>query len=396
MRAQSKTSNKTQGETMQSSIVWIVVSVVALSCSGVRARLDAQPAIATEPPGVPVASTGQQWAKGPTQEAPRTSYEQALKRAWQTARTVREGKNADYIPELAKIDSNLFGIVVMKTNGEMFEVGDTQSPFTIQSISKVFALAKVLATSGSAELEKKIGVNATGQPFNSIVALGLNAVQKRPVPGNPLVNAGAIATVGLMPGANPAERWKAIAGTMNAFAGRSLNVDEAVYKSETDTNARNQGIAWILKADEALDGNPPEIVDLYTRQCSIAVTARDLAAMGATLANGGTNPRTGERVVDPAIAAQVLAVMSTAGLYETTGTWMFRVGAPAKSGVGGGIVAVVPGRYAIAVFSPPLDEAGNSVRAQKAIQSFISELGGNVFLAPQPAQSTASRQGVRQ
>jgi glutaminase len=126
------------------------------------------------------------------------------------------------------------------------------------------------------------------------------------------------------------------------------------------------------------------------------VTARDLAAMGATLANGGTNPRTGERVVDPAIAAQVLAVMSTAGLYETTGTWMFRVGAPAKSGVGGGIVAVVPGRYAIAVFSPPLDEAGNSVRAQKAIQSFISELGGNVFLAPQPAQNTASRQGVRQ
>ena len=237
----------------------------------------------------------------------------------------------------------------------------------------MFTLARALTDSGAATLEKRIGADATGQAFNSIVALGLNKLQKRPPPGNPFVNAGAIATVDLVAGKDAAERWKHILGTMNAFAGRALTVDEKVYKSETDTNARNQGISWILKADEVLKGSPPEILDLYTRQCSVAVTARDLVTMGATLANGGVNPRTGERVVDPAIAAQVLAVMATAGLYETTGTWMFRVGVPAKSGVGGGILAVAPGRYAIAAFAPPLDEAGNSVRAQKAIASIVAD-----------------------
>lgn len=319
--------------------------------------------------------------------------EQAVKRAYAGARPVGEGKNADYIPELAKVDSQLFGIAVMRLDGELYEMGDTSTAFTIQSISKVFTLARALADSGAATVEKRIGADATGQSFNSIVALGLNKLQKRPPPGNPFVNAGAIATVDLVAGKDAAERWKHILGTMNAFAGRPLTVDEKVYKSETDTNARNQGISWILKADEVLQGSPPEILDLYTRQCSVAVTARDLVTMGATLANGGVNPRTGERVVDPAVAEKVLAVMATAGLYETTGTWMFRVGVPAKSGVGGGILAVAPGRYAIAAFAPPLDDAGNSVRAQKAIESIVATLGGNVFSAPASSPRTASTAG---
>ena len=345
-----------------------------------------------------------QTAAGPTYASsgallPRTGgvsqgdVEQAVKRAYAGARAVSEGKNADYIPELAKVDAQLFGIAVMRLDGELYEMGDTSTAFTIQSISKVFTLARALADSGAATVEKRIGADATGQAFNSIVALGLNKLQKRPPPGNPFVNAGAIATVDLVAGKDAAERWKHILGTMNAFAGRALNVDEKVYKSETDTNARNQGISWILKADEVIKGNPPEILDLYTRQCSVAITARDLVTMGATLANGGVNPRTGERVVDPAIAAKVLAVMATAGLYETTGTWMFRVGVPAKSGVGGGILAVVPGRYAIAAFAPPLDEAGNSVRAQKAIESIVATLGGNVFAAPASSPRTASAAG---
>jgi glutaminase len=325
--------------------------------------------------------------------ASQADLEQAVKRAYASARAVSEGKNADYIPELAKVDAQLFGIAVMRIDGEMYEVGDTSTAFTIQSISKVFTLARALADSGAATIEKRIGADATGQAFNSIVALGLNKLQKRPPPGNPFVNAGAIATVELVAGKDAAERWKNILGTMNAFAGRALGVDEKIYKSETDTNARNQGISWILKADEVLKGNPPEILDLYTRQCSVAVTARDLVTMGATLANGGVNPRTGERVVDPAIAAEVLAVMGTAGLYEATGTWMFRVGVPAKSGVGGGILAVAPGRYAIAAFAPPLDDAGNSVRAQKAIESIVATLGGNVFAAPASPPRTASNAG---
>jgi glutaminase len=318
--------------------------------------------------------------------------QKAIRHGYDVARGHSEGKNADYIPELAKVNPNLFGIVIMRANGEMVEMGDTQAPFTIQSISKVFTLARALKDSGPDLVLKKIGADATGQPFNSIVALGLNQLQKRPTPGNPLVNAGAIATVSLVAGDNATERWKNIAGIMNAFAGRVLTVDDAVYKSETATNQRNQSIAWLLKADETMKGDPPEILDLYTRQCSLSITARDLASMGATLANGGINPRTNARVVDPQLAAEVLAVMSTAGLYETTGQWMFKVGAPAKSGVGGGVVAVVPGRYTVAAFSPPLDEAGNSVKAQRAIETIIKDLEGNVFYTPQPAAQTAQNE----
>ncbi len=366
----------------------IVVSMLVFSCASTQAPV-------LQSSGGPTGATSElvAYVKAPPphkgKERTRADYKAAVQHAYSTAKAVKDGKNADYIPELAKVDANLFGIVLMKVDGEMFEVGDTATNFTIQSISKIFTLARALKDSPGM-VEKTIGTDATGQSFNSILALGLNKANKRPIPGNPLVNAGAIATTGLVAGADANEKWGNIIGTLNAFAGRSLSVDSSVYKSETDTNAGNQGISWILKNWEVLAADPPQTLDLYTRQCSVAITARDLAAMGATLANGGVNPITNMKVIDPEVAAEVLAVMSTAGLYETTGTWLFKVGAPAKSGVGGGIIAVVPGQFAVAAFAPPLDEAGNSVKAQRAIESIISELGANVFMAQPRVKSTQS------
>lgn len=195
------------------------------------------------------------------------------------------------------------------------------------------------------------------------------------------MNPGAIAAVSLVPARDAQERWTRISTTLGAFAGRPLEVDQQVYKSESESNTRNRAISWLLKAYEVIPGDPMEALDLYTRQCSVSVTAHDLAVMGATLANGGMNPVTKRQVVSRDTAARALSIMLTAGFYETTGTWSFDVGVPAKSGVGGGIVAVVPGRYAVGTFAPPLDEAGNSVRGQRAIASIVEALGGNVFMA---------------
>jgi glutaminase len=299
-----------------------------------------------------------------------------VKQVYGRVKGVKEGKNADYIPALAKEDPSQFGIFLVTADGRTCEAGDTKDAFSIQSISKAFTAAAAMQARGPDAIEEKIGVNATGMPFNSILAVELNEKRRA---GNPLVNPGAIATVSLVPGSNATERWNTILGTMSRAAGRRLTVDEVVYKSESDTNTRNGAIANLLKAYEVLEGDPEEVLDLYTRQCSVSVTARDLAMMGATLASGGVQPMTGERIFDPAVAAKTLAVMGTNGLYETSGVWAFEVGVPAKSGVGGGIVAVVPGRYAIGTFAPPLDEAGNSVRGQRAIEAIVKELGGNVF-----------------
>jgi glutaminase len=288
-----------------------------------------------------------------------------------------EGKNADYIPILAKVDPKLFGITLVTVDGQVFEVGDIAHRFSIQSVSKVFTLARLLEDVGKDGVEKKIGTNATGMPFNSIIAIEL---QKQHQPSNPLVNPGAIAAVGLLPAPNAQERWNKINTTMEAFAGHPLEVDQQVYKSESETNTRNRAISWLLKAYDVIPGDPMEALDLYTRQCSVAVTAHDLAVMGATLANGGVNPITKKQVVSKDNAARAVSVMMTAGFYETTGTWSVETGVPAKSGVGGGIVAVVPGRYAIGTFSPPLDDAGNSVRGQRAIAQIVQSVGGNIFM----------------
>jgi glutaminase len=289
------------------------------------------------------------------------------------------GKNADYIPYLAKVPSDLFAVVIVTADGHVYSVGDINYAFSIQSCSKVFTMCEVMQESGEQAIFKKVGVEPTGMAFNSIVALGM--YNNRAV--NPLVNAGAIASVSLVQARNAEERWAKILANQSKFAGEPLTVIEDVYKSEGDTNFRNRGIAWILYNNGNLFSDPPEAVDIYTRQCSIGVTAKQLAVMGATLANGGVNPITHERCIDAKYVPKALAVMMTAGFYDESGAWSYNTGLPAKTGVGGGIFAVVPGKMAIVGFAPPLNEAGNSVRAQEAIRYIAEQLGYNVF---SPAQ----------
>jgi glutaminase len=300
----------------------------------------------------------------------------ALKLAHESLRDVNEGQNANYIPYLADVDPRLFGIAIATVDGTVYEVGDSTVPFAMESISKIFTLCRVIQDLGPGAIEDKIGLNASGLPFNSVLAIELN--RERGV--NPFVNAGAMATVSLISGRNAQERWEKIMGTMNLFSSRALTINEEVYRSESETNEHNKAIVYLLKSYNRLYSDPEETLDLYTRQCSVAVSTRDLAIMGATLANGGVNPITGQRALNTEYVPTVLALMMTAGLYDTTGEWVFRTGLPGKSGVGGGIVAVIPGKYAIAAFSPPLDPAGNSVRAQKAIIFLSQRLGANLFL----------------
>lgn len=287
---------------------------------------------------------------------------------------VKEGKNADYIPYLAKVDSNLFGVAIVTAKGEVHAVGDSDHAFAIESISKPFTLALVMQEHGEEAILKKIGVEPTGMPFNSVMAV---EIHKSAV--NPLVNAGAMASVSLVKAGSAAERWEKIANIYDKFAGGKLPLNQEVYKSEASTNQHNRGIAELLYSYERLYADPLETTDVYTKQCSVGVTTKQLATMGATLANGGVNPVTGDRVIDAKLVPKMLAVMMMAGFYDEAGSWAWHTGLPAKTGVGGGIVAIVPGKFAIAAFSPPLDEAGNSVRAARAITYVAGALGVNVF-----------------
>lgn len=301
--------------------------------------------------------------------------ERVLKEAHAKFKNVKDGANANYIPALDEVDSELFAISLVTPDGRVFDVGDSKHQFSIQSISKAFVAATVIEAQGPDTVLEKIGVDATGQPFNSIEAIEM--ISERSV--NPLVNAGAMASVSLVKGATPDEKWAKIAGGLDAFAGRKLTVLEDIYASESATNDRNQAIAKLLDAYGRLYDDVATTVDLYTRQCSVGVTSHDLAVMAGTLAAGGKNPVTGQQVIAAENVPEVLAVMATAGLYDDSGIWLYNVGLPAKSGVGGGIVAVAPGEYGIAAFSPRLDVAGNSVRAQLAIDYIAEQLGGNIF-----------------
>lgn len=289
---------------------------------------------------------------------------QALEEALKRFASNHHGKNASYIPYLASVPSQLFGISIMFCDGTHAEVGDTDYEFAIESISKVFTLAHVLDEYSPQTLRSKIGCDPTGEPFNSVVALELH--KGRPL--NPFVNAGAMATVSLIKAENPQVRWEKIQATYNAFAGRALSVNEEVYKSEAASNQHNRGIAWLLQSYGYMYADPMEVCAVYTRQCSVSITCQDLVTMGVTLANGGVNPLTGKRVVEAKNVAPILSEMTLNGLYDTTGDWYYKVGLPGKSGVGGGILAVVPGVCAIAGFAPPLDVAGNSVRGQLAAE----------------------------
>jgi glutaminase len=311
------------------------------------------------------------WAQTPAE------IQAALDAAHAKYQTLKEGKNADYIPALAKVDPNIYGIALVTTDGKVYTAGDVKSEVSIQSISKVFTMAKVIEEQGPDAIAKTIGVDATGMRFNSIVSIEFSQKALGGPEMNSLVNPGAIATTSMVKGATRDEVWKSILNYYSDFAGRPLSVNQEVFKSEADTNQRNQAIGYLMYAYGYIKANPMQATDVYTEQCSVSVNAKDLALMAGTLANAGKNPVTGKQVMTTTNVPRVLAVMATAGLYDDTGKWLYRTGLPGKSGVGGGIIAVSPGKFGIAVISPPLDEAGNSVRAQKAIADISNALGGN-------------------
>lgn len=302
-------------------------------------------------------------------------YQKAVNDAYAKFKDMKEGANADYIPELAKVDPNIYGIALVTVDGKIYTAGDLKSEVSIQSISKVFTMAQVIEEQGSESIAEKIGVDATGMRFNSIVAVELQKGKEI----NPLVNPGAIAATSLIKGDTYNEKWNHILAVHEAFAGRSLKVDEPVYASEAATNQRNQAIAQLLLAYGRMYFDPKEATDIYTKQCAIGVNAKDLAVMASTLANGGVNPITKKQVVSKSTVAHTLPVMATAGLYDDSGQWLYNVGLPAKSGVGGGIIAVCPGQFGIAVISPPLDAAGNSVKAKKTIEYIVNSIGANPY-----------------
>jgi glutaminase len=292
-----------------------------------------------------------------------------------------DGENSQVYPALARVPSDLFGICVAGTSGHLYAAGDDQHEFTIMSVSKPFLFALVAEQLGTDTVRDKVGVNATGRAFNSVEAVERGDGGRT----NPMVNSGAIATTSLVPGADHAARWRFIHEGLSRFAGRELSVSEEVYTSASTTNARNQGLARVLQGFGRLYCDPAEAVDLYTRQCSLNVSATDLAVMGATLADGGVNPLTRERVVDPLVCHYALAVMATAGLYETSGDWLYDIGVPGKSGIGGGIVAVAPGKGGLGTFAPRLDAAGNSVKGQLTARFLSRRLGLDLFASkPEP------------
>lgn len=295
-------------------------------------------------------------------------------------KSINEGKNAGHYPALAAVPSDLYGICVAGTDGASYAVVNAKYPFTIMSVSKPFVFALVCQVFGPEECRAKLGANVTGMQFNSVVAFELN--EKRLT--NPMVNSGALATTSIVPGDTADAKWQFIHDGLSRFAGRTLSINDEVYASASATNHRNRGVASLLHSYERLYFDPVETTDLYTRQCSLDVTATDLAVMGATLANGGVNPLSGERVIDSHYCAPVLAVMATAGMYETSGDWLYDIGLPGKSGMGGGIVTISPGKGSMGVFAPPLDAAGNSVRGQLAAR-FLSEHLGLTLFASAPA-----------
>jgi glutaminase len=301
--------------------------------------------------------------------------QQSIEEAHRRYRGSREGETSRVYPALARVDPDQFGICVVGVSGNAYSVGDCDVEFTIMSVSKPLVFALICELIGVEEARAKLGANATGYPFNSLVGF------ERQPNGitNPMVNSGAIATTSLIPGGTHAEKWKFLHDGLSRFAGRELPVNGEILECALDTNFRNRGIARILQSYGSIYSDPDEAVDLYTRQCSLNVTARDLAVMAATLADGGLNPVTKQQVVDASVCHHVLAVMATAGFYETSGDWLYDIGLPGKSGIGGGILAVSPGKGGLGTYSPRLDAAGNSVKGQLAAKFLSQQLGMDLF-----------------
>lgn len=302
----------------------------------------------------------------------------AASQAFDRASKINGGKNASYIPYLANIDPSLFGLSVMLPDGTAFNFGDTTYRFGIESVSKVPTAILAMRQHTPAGVLDAIGADATGLPFNSIMALLL----EKDRPSTPLVNAGAIAACSLVEPVGDAEgKWATIVGNIAELTGAEPQIIPELYASESANDFNNRSIAWLLRSYGRIYDDPDMSLDLYTRQCSLGTTAEQLAVMGATIANDGYNPVTNRQVFDAELAPRITSLITTVGFYERTGDWLYKSGIPAKSGVGGGVLGVMPGMFGIAAFSPPLDEAGNSVKAQLAIREVMHELGLNIFAA---------------
>lgn len=304
------------------------------------------------------------------------SIRQAVKEAYEECKGITGGHNADYIPYLANIDPSLFGISLVLPDGTVFSEGDTEYRFGIESVSKVLTAILILKQYGAEEVLRQIGADATGLPFNSIFAILL----ENDHPSTPLVNAGAISACSMVrPQGDAWGKWEEIINNITALCGSRPEVIDELYRSESDTNFNNRAIAWLLKNYGRIYDDVPMSLDLYTRQCSVGITASQLAICAATIANGGVNPVTKESVFDPSLAPKITTLIATVGFYQNTGDWLYTSGIPAKSGVGGGVLGVLPGVFGVAAFAPPLDEAGNSVKAQAAVKAVMKKLNLGVF-----------------
>lgn len=300
-----------------------------------------------------------------------SGYKTTLEEVYNKYYSDTSGKNASYIPELAKADPNRFAISIATIDGEIFSIGDSDFAFSLQSISKVFAYALALQDNDQKIIFDKVGLDATGEKFNAITTIEKKSAGSH----NPYVNAGAIQTTSYIKGKNSDEKWRRLFFLLNALSDETLFFSKRIYHSETETNIRNHAIAQLLKSHNMLRGDPKDVLDRYTKACSVMVTTKQLALMGATLANNGVHPITKKQVVSSSVTRHVLSQMLVNGLYERSGTWFVKIGVPAKSGVSGGLLAIIPNKMAIAVFSPPLDSAGTSVRGQKVIKA-LSNLWG--------------------
>ncbi|MDD3266265.1 MAG: glutaminase A [Burkholderiales bacterium] len=307
--------------------------------------------------------------------ADNVNYQKIVDQAYSKYKNDNRGKVADYIPELAKYNKNLYAITLITVDGKVYSAGNVKAKFPLESISKIFALSLALQQHGADEVLEKIGSEATGLPFNSITA-----IEQQPTKtGNGLVNAGAIATISLINAEGMDDKWNLISNNLNDYANAKLSLNQDVYKSEMDSNQHNQAITQLLISHKSFYGDMNETLDIYTRECSVDVSTIELAQMASVLANNGKSIFNGKQLLNAKLIPKLLSQMATAGMYDYSGTWMYNVGIPAKSGVSGGIIAVVPGKYAIAAYSPPLDSYGNSVRAQEAIKYIAKATDENIF-----------------
>lgn len=305
-----------------------------------------------------------------------SEIKQAAQEAYEESKGISGGKNADYIPYLANVNPDLFGISVTLPDGTSFNFGDTEYKFGIESVSKVPTAILAMIQHTPAGVLEKIGADATGLPFNSIFAILL----ENDHPSTPLVNAGAITACSMVaPQGDPKEKWNAITGNIADLCGSEPVLLDELYESETATNFNNRAISWLLKNYNRIYDEVDMSLDLYTRQCSLGITTSQLSIMGATIANGGLNPVTKKQVFDKEIAPKITTMIASVGFYQHTGDWLYTSGIPAKTGVGGGVMGVMPGLFGIAAFAPPLDEAGNSVKAQTSIKKFMQKLGLGIF-----------------